>query len=452
MSTLNLVIVVYSVGLIALGVWISRQVRSSSDFFVAGRSLGTGLVFSTFLAANIGASSTVGAAGYAYTDGFASWWWNGSAGIGSLILAFWVGPRMWQEAKRLDLLTVGDFLEHHFGPAVRVLAAAVIWLASFLVLGAQIKGAAEVLQVSANVTLLMGALIASVAATTYFTLGGLLSAAWVNSVQLAVVLVGFLIAAPIAAQDTGGLGVVLSDDSSFWRGPNVGWPTLFLLAPAFFLSPGLIQKAFGARDVATLRRGVAINGVALMIFACLPMLIGLVARTLHPGLPEPEMALPTVLASNVPPIIGSLALAAVFSAMISSADAVLFMLSTSGARDFYQGLIKPRATDRELLRMARLLAIVGGVIGFLLTFVFESVVSALTMFYSVMVVTLFTPILGGLFLPRAGRWGAVAAMLVGVTTLFVTHLATGGAGYGWAAPSFLGLVASTLTYVVLAVF
>jgi SSS family solute:Na+ symporter len=451
-STLTLVIVIYSVALIALGAWISRRVRQASDFFVAGRSLGAGLLFSTFLAANIGAGSTVGAAGHAYTDGFASWWWNGSAGVGSLILAFWVGPRIWREPKRLDLLTVGDFLDHHFGPAVRVLAAALIWLGSFAVLGAQIKGAAEVLEVSANVTLLMGAFIASIAATTYFTMGGLLSAAWVNAVQLAVVLVGFLIAAPLAAQATGGLGVVLSDDSSFWRGTNVGWPTLFLLAPAFFLSPGLIQKAFGARDVKTLQRGVAINGVALMVFACLPMLIGLVARTLHPGLSEPEMALPTVLASNVPPIIGSLALAAVFSAMISSADAVLFMLSTSGARDFYQGLIKPQATDREVLRMARLLAVVGGVIGFLLTFVFESVVSALTMFYSVMVVTLFTPILGGLFLPRAGRWGAVAAMLVGVTTLFVTHLATGGAGYGWAAPSFLGLVASTLTYLVLAVF
>jgi SSS family solute:Na+ symporter len=423
-STLTLVIVIYSVALIALGAWISRRVRQASDFFVAGRSLGAGLLFSTFLAANIGAGSTVGAAGHAYTDGFASWWWNGSAGVGSLILAFWVGPRIWREAKRLDLLTVGDFLDHHFGPAVRVLAAALIWLGSFAVLGAQIKGAAEVLEVSANVTLLMGAFIASIAATTYFTMGGLLSAAWVNAVQLAVVLVGFLIAAPLAAQATGGLGVVLSDDSSFWRGTNVGWPTLFLLAPAFFLSPGLIQKAFGARDVKTLQRGVAINGVALMVFACLPMLIGLVARTLHPGLSEPEMALPTVLASNVPPIIGSLALAAVFSAMISSADAVLFMLSTSGARDFYQGLIKPQATDREVLRMARLLAVVGGVIGFLLTFVFESVVSALTMFYSVMVVTLFTPILGGHFLPRAGRWGAVAAMLVGVTTLFVTHLAT----------------------------
>jgi SSS family solute:Na+ symporter len=189
-----------------------------------------------------------------------------------------------------------------------------------------------------------------------------------------------------------------------------------------------------------------------MAFACLPVVLGLVARTLHPGLARPELALPTVLAENVPPLVGNLALIAIFSAAVSSADAVLFMLSTSGARDFYKGLFRPEATDADVLRMARLLAVGGGLIGFLLTFVFDSVVSALTMFYSVMIVTLFTPILGGLYLPRAGRWGAVAAMLVGVATLAVTHLATGGAGYGWAQPHFLGLTAGTITYVVLAVF
>ncbi len=452
MSPILFVIVGYSVALIGLGFWISRRVRESSDFFVGGRALSTGLLFSTFLAANIGAGSTVGATGHAYTDGFAAWWWNGSAGLGSLVLAFWVGPRIWAEAKRRGLFTVGDFLEAHFGRTVRGLAAALIWLGSLAILGAQIKGAAEVLYVASGLPVAAGALVASVAATAYFSVGGLLSAAWVNRVQLVVVMGGFLAAAPFAADAVGGFGAVLADDSSFWRGPNVGWPTLFLLGPAFFLSPGLIQKAFGAKDAGTLRRGVALNGLALMVFACLPMLIGIVARTLHPGLERPDMALPTVLSQNVPPFVGALALAAIFSAELSSADAVLFMLSTSGARDFYQGLIRPAATDREVLRMARLLALCAGAIGYLLTFVFDSVVSALTMFYSVMIVTLFAPILGGLFLPRAGRWGAVAAMLVGVATLLVTHLATGGAGYGWAAPYFLGLMASAVTYVVLAVF
>ena len=115
MTPLLGVLIAYAVGLILLGVWIGRRVRKSADFFVGGRSLGPGLIFATFLAANIGAGSTVGATGNAYHQGFAAWWWNGSAGLGSLVLAFWIGPRIWREAKRLNFLTVGDFLEHHFG-------------------------------------------------------------------------------------------------------------------------------------------------------------------------------------------------------------------------------------------------------------------------------------------------------------------------------------------------
>ena len=74
------------------------------------------------------------------------------------------------------------------------------------------------------------------------------------------------------------------------------------------------------------------------------------------------------------------------------------------------------------------------------------------MFYSILVVTLFAPVLGALFLPRAGRWGALAAIVVGVSVLVGTHAIAGAAGYGWASPTFLGLVASSATYVILAVF
>ena len=66
------IIVVYSLAQIALGVWVGAAgARQSSDFFVAGRSLGPGLLFATFLAANIGAGSTIGATGLGYRDGLA---------------------------------------------------------------------------------------------------------------------------------------------------------------------------------------------------------------------------------------------------------------------------------------------------------------------------------------------------------------------------------------------
>src|SRR5260370_26074734 len=95
-------LIVYSMGVIALGLWTSRLIRGSSDFFVAGRSLGPGLIFVTMIAANIGAGSTVGAAGLAYRDGISAWWGVGSAGLGSIVFASWGSPRVWRVAQGAD--------------------------------------------------------------------------------------------------------------------------------------------------------------------------------------------------------------------------------------------------------------------------------------------------------------------------------------------------------------
>ncbi len=448
---LTVLLVIFSIGLIVLGSWVGRTVRGTAEFFVAGRSLSSGLLFATFLAANIGASSTVGATGHAYRDGLAAWWWNGSAGLGTLVLAFWVGPRIWKEAEARGILTVGDFLEYHFGKEVRAVAALIIWASSFFILCAQLKGAAIVLEGVAGVPLYLGALLSAIATVAYFVLGGLKSAAYVNAVQLVVMLGGFLIAAPFAAHAGGGW-FVSGTDSNFWSGSEVGWSTMFLLAPAFFLSPGLLQKAFGAKSPEALTRGVALSGIALLLFAWLPVVLGMAARSMHPDLPSVEGALPAILADGVPAAVGSLALAAVLYAELSSADAVLMMLATSGARDFYRGFLRPTATDEHVLGVARALAVAGGLIGFGLTFYFASVVDAIQLFYQIMIVTLFAPLLGALILPRSGRWSALTAMLVGVGTLVTTLLATGGAGWGWAPPHFLGLVASAITFFILAAF
>src|SRR6266550_9322226 len=127
-------LIVYSMGVIALGLWTSRLIRGSSDFFVAGRSLGPGLIFVTMIAANIGAGSTVGAAGLGYRDGISAWWWVGSAGIGSGILALTVGPKIWSVAKEHNLYTVGDYLEFRYDRRVRGVMALLLWFGSLSIL------------------------------------------------------------------------------------------------------------------------------------------------------------------------------------------------------------------------------------------------------------------------------------------------------------------------------
>ena len=118
------VILAYTAVILGMGFVLSRRVRRSGDFFVAGRALGPGLLCSTLLAANIGAGSTVGAAGLGYRDGLAAWWWVGAAALGSFVLAFWVGPRIWRIATREGFHTVGDYLEHRFDRRARPLSPA----------------------------------------------------------------------------------------------------------------------------------------------------------------------------------------------------------------------------------------------------------------------------------------------------------------------------------------
>src|SRR5438445_7434615 len=116
----------YAALLVGIGRFIGRRVKSAGDFFVAGRKLGPGLLFATMVAANIGGGSTVGAAGLGYRDGLSAWWWVGSAAIGSLVLAFTVGPRIWRIAREKDLRTVGDYLGQRYGRAVRALITSLL--------------------------------------------------------------------------------------------------------------------------------------------------------------------------------------------------------------------------------------------------------------------------------------------------------------------------------------
>ena len=148
--TLHLILlVVYSTVVVTVGLWTARYVRTSSAFFVAGRSLGPGLVLASMLAANIGAGATVNVAGLAYREGLNAWWWSGSAGIASFVLAFWVGPRLWALAKEHGFYTTGDFLEYRYGSAVRGIVTGLVAFGSLWILAAQLIAGAAIFPLTA---------------------------------------------------------------------------------------------------------------------------------------------------------------------------------------------------------------------------------------------------------------------------------------------------------------
>jgi solute:Na+ symporter, SSS family len=449
------ILIVYSVGIVGLGLWTARFVRNSGDFFVAGRRLGPGLVFTTMIAANIGAGSTVGAASLGFRDGISAWWWVGSAGLGSIVFATWVAPRLWRLASTHNFYTTGDYLEFRYGASVRGIATVLVGLGSLALLAGQLIAGAAILNVITGIPRWAGALIGGGIMTVYFTAGGLLGSAWVNTVQLAVMLVGFAVAVPIAVESVGGVNAIFASlpaaasDMTYSSGPGSGWTLLALTGPAFIISPGLIQKSWGAASERALRVGIGINAAVLILFAFVPVLLGMIGRAAGLDVSDPNAVLPTVLTHQLPPWLGALALAAVFSTEVDTCDAILFMLSTSASKDIYKRFIAPEASDAQLLRVARLSAVGGGAAGVLMAIWLQTVIGALTIFYSLLVVTLFVPIIGGLYVARAGERDALAAIAAGVLTLVIVRLWV-GAAYPWLDPALAGVAGAAITFAIMA--
>ena len=454
-----LVLIGYGLVLIIPSLVVSRYINRVSDFYVAGRKLSSPLLFSTILAANIGAGSTVGAAALGYTQGLSAWWWVGSAGIGSLILAFTVGPRIRSFAARHNFLTVGDFLEHRYSRSVRGIISVILWLGGLAILAGQLLAFARILEVVAGTGKTTGCLLGGLVVITYFSATGLKGTAWINMFQLIVKGAGFMLALPLAMAAMGGWEAFMAGvqsrsleiegySSFLGSDPSKALHYLVLLVPAFIVSPGILQKIYGARDERTVRIGVAANGIVLLLFSFFPVCLGMMAAVSLSGLSHPDLALPSVITGLVPFWVGALLLAAIFSAEISSADAVLFMLTTSLGKDLYKTFLNPDAGDKQLLKISRITSISAGILAVLAAAALPSVISALEIFYSLLSASLFVPLIWGLYRAKPGPRPCVAAIASALAGTGLIHFLTNGEGVLHLSPVAWGILLSLALFLV----
>ena len=451
----------YSVFLMALGLFISRRVKNSSDFLVAGRSLGPGRIFATFLAANIGAGSTVGATGLGYRFGMSAWWWVGSASIGTLFLSQFLGPKLWTMAKQHNLATLPDFLEFRYGKTVKAMISVLFWCGALAILAAQLIAVSWILFTVANIPKWEGCLIGGVVAIVYCTAGGLMSSSFVNMFELAVTMSGLLLAVPFAIHALGGWSHVhelvltqkataAASDAMFsivGAGTKQVFAWIAILVPSFMISPGLVQKIYGARDVKAVRLGVGMNSIGQALFAFVPAVLGICAFAALPHLANPELALPAAMKALLPRWLGVWTLASIFSAELSATDAILFMLSTSLAVDLYKTFLNPSVSQQRLLVVSRLTSAGAGVIGIVLASVLPSIIAAISIFYGLIAVSLFVPVVAGLYSRRVLSSAAISSILSAIAATVLTIRLTHNQGIGVFSPQAIGIATAAVVMI-----
>ncbi|WP_196604204.1 sodium:solute symporter family protein [Pectinatus haikarae] len=439
------VITLYALFLISIGAFMSRRVKTADDFFVGGRKLGPLLLFITLIAPNIGAGSTVGVAGLSFKAGLSAVWWITASAVGTFILAFIIGPHIWSLAKKHNFYTLGDYFEYRYNKNFRGLISSFMLIGTVAIFAGQLMGIAWILSVIADIDKNSGILIGAVVIVLYFCTGGLLSAAYVNIVEVCVKLLGFFIAVPFVLNFAGGLDGLyakaaahLSNSAAatadYFSLGGLGSNTIIvfflMLTPSFFLSPALIGKIYAAKDKKTVYLSTFFCGLAMLAFAIVPVFLGMAAYALFPDLPQSDLALPYIMKECMPFWASAVALAAIFSAEISAADAVLYMITGSFSKDLYKSFINPSATDKKLLQMSRLAAAAAGLIGIFLAGILPNVISALSIFYSLMSVSLTAPLLFGLFCKKASTAAAFFSAGSGVLMTIVLQFYNSGKGFG----------------------
>lgn len=433
-------IIGYAVLLIGIGWFIGKHVKNASDFFVGNRQFSWKLLFTTLIAANIGAGSTVGVTGLAFKHGVSSWWWIGCSAMGSVLLAYIVGPKIWAIGKKYNLYTMGDYLDLRYARIFRGITSSMMVIGTLALFSGQLIGISWILNVVAAIDKTTGIIIGALVVTLYFMAGGILSATIVNIVEVAVIFAGFCLAAPFALNSIGGwpalenaVALNLADPAkteAYFAWDGIGSTTIvgyfLMLVPAFCISPGLIGKIYSAENVRAVKIGTMLNALVQFAFAFLPMILGICAFAAFPNLGNAELALPMAMKELMPFGVSALALAAIFAAEVSTADSVLFMLATSISKDLYKTFLRPEATDEELLKFTRIVTLCCGFAGILLALMMPNIITALTIFYSLMTVSMGAPFLFGLFSERVSVQGAsISAMLGVLTTVGLTFLNDG---------------------------
>lgn len=204
------------------------------------------------------------------------------------------------------------------------------------------------------------------------------------------------------------------------------------------------------RDVTTVRDAIGISMGAQVLIGASVMILGIGMRGIFPYLPSPDQASSIMASTLMPPLLGSLFLVAMLSAIMSTVNSILLVTGGAFAHDLYKRLVNPAATERRLLLVNRLSIVALGVVPFWFATQKFGDVQAIVVEQAKFIASFFfVPVVLGLTWRRGTKEGAIWSMVAGFfgCLLWTLTLQRGFATHGIDAAE-VGVALSALTFVV----
>jgi SSS family solute:Na+ symporter len=392
-STIDyIVFAAYVLLIVTIGLWVSREKegheKDTKDYFLASKSLPWWAIGASLIAANISAEQFIGMSGSGFRVGLAIATYEWMAAVTLLLVAWFFIPIYLKKG----IFTMPQFLEVRYDSRVRTLLA-VFWLLVyvFVNLTSVLYLGALALEGIMGVNLWVGVIGLATFAIVYSVYGGLKAVAWTDVVQVVFLVGGGLLTTYLALDAFGGeqgavagfsrllgeagdrFNMILfegelsyTDDAGLTQDAYDLLPGLSVLVGGMWIAnlfywgcnQYIIQRTLAAKDIREAQRGIAFAGYLKLLLPLIVVIPGIVAYALNAPITRGDEAYPWLLNEYVGPGLKGLTFAALIAAIVSSLASMMNSTSTIFTMDLYRHYFRKEASEGELVRVGRIVAVV----------------------------------------------------------------------------------------------
>ncbi|CAH1246697.1 SLC5A7 [Branchiostoma lanceolatum] len=413
------VVVLLYVGMLGVGVWAGwrgkrrkdggREAQpESEDFMVAGRSFNGVIGTLTMTATFVGGAFINGTAEAVYTAGSGLLWAQAPFGLAlSLLIG---GVFFAKKMRSAGFTTLFDPFQQKFGRFMCVLLYLPSVLSEIFYSSTILAALGTTLSVILKLDLRLSILISTSVAVLYTLLGGLYSVAYTDVLQLIFIFIGLWLCIPFAMTHQA-VASITADTSWLGQWDNrlaAVWVDLTLMmalgSPAI---QGYIQRVLAARSAHEARLFSVFGCFGCLLLAAPPVLIGAIGAST-------DKIAPLVIQYLTPPAVSVVGLGTVSAAVMSSVDSSILGAASVFGRNIYKGILRPRASEREVVWLVRLSIVVIGACAALVALTSHTIIGLWYLSSELVYVILLPQVVCVLFVRFSNSYGSLAGFTVGL--------------------------------------
>jgi SSS family solute:Na+ symporter len=477
-----LILALYFVTVLGIGFAARAAIKSSSDFFLSGRSLPAWVTGLAFVSANLGALEILGMAANGAQYGLMTlhYYWIGAVPamvfLGIVMMPFYYGSKV---------RSVPEFLRRRFNNGTHLFNAISFAVAQVLIAGVNLYALALILKALLGWPLIISIVLGAVIVLTYITLGGLSSAIYNEVLQFFVILAGLIPITIVGLVKVGGISGLFEKvrqsplgEPGLHTWANTGstdnplgasWIGI-IFGLGFVLSFGYwttnfaeVQRALSAKNMSAARRTPIIGAFPKLVIPVVTVVPGLIALVTVKGLGADKgdlvynNAIPLLMRDLLPNGVLGVAVTGLLASFMAGMAANVSGFNTVFTYDIWQSYVRKDRDDAYYLRIGRYATIGGVIVGIGTAFIaagFSNIMNYIQALFSLFNAPLFATFIVGMFWKRMSAWAGFWSLVLGTLaslTLYLLHLSKVLDFNSDLSESFWGAGAAFVTAVVVAV-